>query len=948
MVQPRWNSGLRLCQTGAVWGLAAHFTRSTEPGQVAMPTGSGKTDVMTVLPFVVPTTRVLVVAPSVLLRGQLATAFRTLALLRDAGVVPDGVPAPKVAEVRHRLSSISDWNALKKVDVVLGTPGCLSPTFPDVAKPPKTLFDLVAVDEAHHVPAPSWAGLLSAFPDARVALFTATPFRRDRQSLPGLIAYNFPLRDAIRDGIYEPINFVPVAVPPATPESDFDRLLAKRAAGRLKDPVHRKGSSRLLIRTDSIEHADALPAVYAQVGLKVQAIHSNQSARTVAGVLKRLREGDLDGVVSVGLLGEGYDYPALKIAVYHRPHKSLAPTLQFVGRIARVQKETKAPAELIAIPEAVEAETRQLYAEDASWADLIPALTQAAIAEEQEKRAYVAALPPVPLEEFSLHGVRVREQAFVFELANPAEFKLDLQLNRLGQGNVIYSEGDQAGELLVVITEHLVRPEWLRTDALDHLEHELHVVVADRERELLYVNTSSPATCSEILKALGQGKARRLSPQDLIRILWGARVESYSSVGMRSARPPGGRQASYRTVAGTGANEAVMPVESAGYAAGHLIGRGRDANEQYKWLGVSIGKAKLWSTDSVDLLNFKRWCGTIGSYRATRPPSAYAPALALTIPERLVGFPDAGAVATLLLPALIGGDAFIELPNGELIDLALPEMTAERLSERIVRLSVAYEGEIWRCDMRSDGLIAPRGPDPRIVLQSNPHVQQTLSQVLTVVPPTIYFSDGSSTHRDTLVRLPRVMTPLPASQLVSWDWGAANIREEKMGSGTSVQDHTLAWTDANLHQAIVIHDDGSGEISDIIAVEQLDRVRLHLFHCKKSSESAPGHRVDDLYELVGQAARSMRWTHPRVLWPALTKRLKERALTRLVRGDLDATTESLTALATDPPLTDVVVYLVQPGLRIEGATSKENINLLLVLCDQWLSQHSASLVVVGS
>jgi len=34
-------------------------------------------------------------------------------------------------------------------------------------------------------------------------------------------------------------------------------------------------------------------------------------------------------------LGEGFDLPALKVAAIHDPHKSLAVTLQFVGRFAR-------------------------------------------------------------------------------------------------------------------------------------------------------------------------------------------------------------------------------------------------------------------------------------------------------------------------------------------------------------------------------------------------------------------------------------------------------------------------------------------------------------------------------------------------------------------------------------------------------------------------------------
>ena len=49
-----------------------------------------------------------------------------------------------------------------------------------------------------------------------------------------------------------------------------------------------------------------------------------------------LREGLIDGVVQVSMLGEGYDLPALAVAAVFRPYRSLSPYVQFVGRILRL------------------------------------------------------------------------------------------------------------------------------------------------------------------------------------------------------------------------------------------------------------------------------------------------------------------------------------------------------------------------------------------------------------------------------------------------------------------------------------------------------------------------------------------------------------------------------------------------------------------------------------
>lgn len=58
------------------------------------------------------------------------------------------------------------------------------------------------------------------------------------------------------------------------------------------------------------------------------------SSKTVYKIIDTLREKELDGIICVDMLGEGFDFPNLKIAAIHDPHKSLANTLQFIGRFA--------------------------------------------------------------------------------------------------------------------------------------------------------------------------------------------------------------------------------------------------------------------------------------------------------------------------------------------------------------------------------------------------------------------------------------------------------------------------------------------------------------------------------------------------------------------------------------------------------------------------------------
>ena len=135
---------------GAIHQIAAHFTIHDDPAVITMPTGSGKTAVLMMSPFVLRASRVLVLTPSRLVREQITEDFRSLETLRKAHVIPDAVPSPKVFELKEQVDSASRWEALRQFDVVVATPNVASPAYDKIPPPPEDLFDLILIDEAHH------------------------------------------------------------------------------------------------------------------------------------------------------------------------------------------------------------------------------------------------------------------------------------------------------------------------------------------------------------------------------------------------------------------------------------------------------------------------------------------------------------------------------------------------------------------------------------------------------------------------------------------------------------------------------------------------------------------------------------------------------------------------------------------------------------------------------
>jgi superfamily II DNA/RNA helicase len=103
------------------------------------------------------------------------------------------------------------------------------------------------------------------------------------------------------------------------------------------EELRQSGTQHQLIAVAcSINHAREIRSLYQERGFTADVIHSKQSEDEQAAILAALRNGSLDCIVQVQMLGEGFDHPKLSVAAIFRPFRSLAPYIQFVGRIMRV------------------------------------------------------------------------------------------------------------------------------------------------------------------------------------------------------------------------------------------------------------------------------------------------------------------------------------------------------------------------------------------------------------------------------------------------------------------------------------------------------------------------------------------------------------------------------------------------------------------------------------
>jgi superfamily II DNA or RNA helicase len=145
-----------------------------------------------------------------------------------------------------------------------------------------------------------------------------------------------------------------------------------------------------MVRTDSRKRAFELLTLYEQhTRLRLKIVTGDKSLRYVTGVITALTDGELDGIVCVNMLGEGLNFPSLKIAAVHSPHRSLSVTLQFIGRFARTAGVDLGPATFLAIPSEIEIEAERLYDARAIWQEIVQNLSATRVHQEARTREVV-------------------------------------------------------------------------------------------------------------------------------------------------------------------------------------------------------------------------------------------------------------------------------------------------------------------------------------------------------------------------------------------------------------------------------------------------------------------------------------------------------------------------------------------------------------------------------
>ncbi len=208
---------------------------------------------------------------------------------------------------------------------------------------------MIVWDEAHHVAAGSWSKVYAAYPKAFHVGLTATPERLDGTGLGEWFKemINGPaVAWLIEEGflcsyrLYAPGGVSTEGV--GTRMGDFARAELNAAADKptitgdaIKHYQRLASGKRAVVFCVSIEHSKHVVAQFNAAGIPAAHVDGETDTNERDQRIEQFQRGEILILSNVELFGEGFDLPAIEVAILLRPTQSLGLYLQQVGRALR-------------------------------------------------------------------------------------------------------------------------------------------------------------------------------------------------------------------------------------------------------------------------------------------------------------------------------------------------------------------------------------------------------------------------------------------------------------------------------------------------------------------------------------------------------------------------------------------------------------------------------------
>lgn len=958
-------NGLREPQIAALYSILSHLKISDEIGTVVMPTGTGKTETMLTTMIANRCEKIIITVPSDALRTQVFNKFYTLGLLKKFGIVNENALNPRVGILQQNFTELEELlDFVDECNVVVTTMSILSKNSNEQLSLLSEVFTHLFIDEAHHSEASSWNRVRLFFNESKILQFTATPFRNDRKRVDGKIIFNFSLKKAQEQGYFKPINFLPIR------EYDFkkgDKIIADKAVEKLREDIASGYNHILMARCENKSRAKEIFEIYEEFeDLNPIMVHS--SIANKKEILESIVNCEHKIIVAVNMLGEGFDLPQLKIAAFHDIRKSLPITLQFAGRFTRTSHDDElGNATFIAnlADSNVENELSELYAQDSDWNSLLSTLSSDEIEEQIDFNEFIDGFQYLDSSKIPFQNIRFALSTVVYknnfdkdapninvdETYDLKKFKKGI--NGYDDLEYKFSDYNESAKTLVLITAGKSEVEWVNYKEVFGLNWQLTVLYYDTDSNLLFIHSSDKSSLyKDLANAVLYDKAIMINQLSVFKSFYDIKRVSLQNVGLKEFL---NRRIRFTMRVGTEIEEALSIAEQQRGQKAFVFGSGYDEGDKIT-LGCSY-KGRIWSYLRSDLRGFIKWCNKLGQKLIDETIDPNQVLKETLIPQIVSEIPK-------IYPTHIDWDDNFYDNSESRVSFVIENQEFSSTYCSIELLNSNANGEIsfeintpinsikFKKELFEETTLENQVANFRIVKTSvnNGEIiigtkKLDLTKYLNTYPPIVWFADGSRLEGNEYVELKQIILPYRTENLVAWNWSNVDLSKEAQGvvplRTDSIQYFTIQKLIAEDYD-IVYDDDYSGEIADVITIKEFDkRIDIQFYHLKFAKDGNVNTRIDNFYEVCGQAQKSIHWKHKKgteFFEHLLKRKIKVRTgneRNRIEKGTAEDLERLLTIAKNKKPM-NFEVFIVQPSLSKQNVS--ENIMTLLGVTENYLKE----------
>lgn len=327
---------LRPYQQEALDSINTFYDKGIKRQLVVLPTGAGKTVIFSHLPL------------------TKSDSLPMLVLAHRAELLHQAKEKISWSNPHLTIEIEQGENYAGHTDVVVASVPTLGRSESDrIQKYSSDYFRSIVIDEAHHSAAPTYRRILDYFNPDFILGVTATPQRSDNTRLTDVfqeIVYYKTIQDLIKEGYLCPLVGYRIQTDTditGVQTNDGDYILSQ-----LEDAIDTSSrnativaayndlvpNQKAIVFAAGVQHANNLALSFRKEKISTEVILGDTPSDLRQQILANFRSGQVQVLINVGVLTEGFDEPSVQAILLARPTRSTLLYTQIVGRGTRLHQ----------------------------------------------------------------------------------------------------------------------------------------------------------------------------------------------------------------------------------------------------------------------------------------------------------------------------------------------------------------------------------------------------------------------------------------------------------------------------------------------------------------------------------------------------------------------------------------------------------------------------------